>query len=412
MALSKELIKTLGRGINAWLINKGVSIGSAYRLKYLAHELGLHSLGNGSFSCVVEHPTDRTKVIKIGLGCGSSHKDDGWLYFANYAIRHPSPMFPKIDDIFVFSSCYIAVMEKLQEYIGKDRDFHNLLMCCDKHAQWVEPIVEALGKPSDLRIGNVMLRGTQLVWSDPYSDCLSKDHPWYTDKFIVDEELDVTVEVTNSSEHPKLRPTAVQDMDQERIGLRKDDIIPHRLRRMHTSERLGMVRELDKLLIRRALAGAQPLNCPLPMVAPAGKSPEIWPKNQNPVLRIKSKHDCVAHASWLHGALLSRRQSRRISSAWSVDISAALRAGRCPRGYHEALRRKTSTGLLSGYTKGKDAVAFAKRYRFRFGKSLWLRLQRPFWKGYPAGAQRRKVGGIHQSGHRRINSQVHREAAE
>lgn len=130
---------------------------------------GYDELGSGHFSAVFAHPSDPSLVIKVG-----GDVKDSWLGFAMYVHEHPASCFPRIEQIILHQNYYIAIMERLSKWRGEP----GFPSSSYERIDWVskrlgEPAVrmfQVLGKyETDLHRGNFMMRGDELVLTDPYA---------------------------------------------------------------------------------------------------------------------------------------------------------------------------------------------------------------------------------------------------
>lgn len=135
----------------------------------MSNTYGYDELGSGHFSAVFAHPTDPSLVIKVG-----GDVKDSWLGFAMYVHEHPASCFPRIEQIILHQNYYIAIMERLSKWRGEA----GFPSSTHERIDWVskrlgEPAVrmfQVLGKyETDLHRGNFMMRGDELVLTDPYA---------------------------------------------------------------------------------------------------------------------------------------------------------------------------------------------------------------------------------------------------
>lgn len=149
---------------------KGATIEFQMRDKY-----GYTCLGSGHFSAVFEHPTDDSKVVKIGFDV-----KDSWIGFALYTIEHPAPVFPAIDSLDMYPKYYVAVMEKLTAFRKADcprlrgQEFPATNLERAQFARRLHRCADDMFNhfgidSSDLHSGNFMVRGSQIVITDPFA---------------------------------------------------------------------------------------------------------------------------------------------------------------------------------------------------------------------------------------------------
>lgn len=155
----------------------------------LTWEFGYSELGSGFFSAVFEHPTDPTKVVKVG-----GDLEDTWLGFAMYVRENPAECFPVIESITLHRTYYVAVMERLRKFNVYDQDrlgWPKSSEYKDEHGFAAStPVMNKIrmdwlgkvcGSPAakmfdrfgargiDPHMGNFMMRGGTLVITDPYA---------------------------------------------------------------------------------------------------------------------------------------------------------------------------------------------------------------------------------------------------
>jgi len=142
----------------------------------------LEFLGAGDTAYVYKHPTDETMVVRV------SDYPDGWFLYAEQVMDacdddegEPSPFFPKVYWIGNKESTLIGVSERLDEIEnGSEMDelveaISAALICQDEKA-WAlldeelpdfREFSQRLYARIDLKDGNIMRRGGQLVINDP-----------------------------------------------------------------------------------------------------------------------------------------------------------------------------------------------------------------------------------------------------
>jgi hypothetical protein len=160
------------------------------KVKPLA-QCGLDQIDGGCFASVFESDTDANSkyVVKVG-----SSRGDPYLSFAKHVVkmRKPNKFLPRIKKIFIVDDEYYVVLERLKKLdpLCNDADFihvnsisnANLFMKeitnlleikhrDNKELMRAIKIVARLKKAHratwDLHSANVMLRGRQLVITDP-----------------------------------------------------------------------------------------------------------------------------------------------------------------------------------------------------------------------------------------------------
>ena len=142
----------------------------------------LEFLGAGDTAYIYKHPTDETMVVRV------SDYPDGWFLYAEQAMDacdddegEPSPFFPKVYWIGNKENTLIGVSERLDEIEnGSDMDelveaISAALINRDEKA-WAfldgelpdfREFSQRLYARIDLKDGNIMRRGDQLVINDP-----------------------------------------------------------------------------------------------------------------------------------------------------------------------------------------------------------------------------------------------------
>lgn len=163
---------------------------------------GFKIIGSGWYGAVLAKPgSDR--VLKIGPAC------DGWLRFAVWAAQNPGPCVPKIYSIRTYKTFYVAVVERLDATLDDVRWHHKekydrirdvatefakrkdmgtscgpvtwarrIMKNPDKYPSQCAELADTILKMKDIVKGtdfgwdlhdnNVMLRGYQLVITDPF----------------------------------------------------------------------------------------------------------------------------------------------------------------------------------------------------------------------------------------------------
>lgn len=162
----------------------------------LTDDLNLKWVGEGEFGTVIQHPTLKNIVAKV------VRADSKYLKFCKFAkANRNNPWLPKIADIVKLnlddsSAAYVVFLEKLRPLpcarwkqlrmdIGAEIDYEPSL---DPRTWFPKPVWlhiarEARGtdlgvvaaylaanyRDLDLHVGNLMLRGKQIVFTDPTS---------------------------------------------------------------------------------------------------------------------------------------------------------------------------------------------------------------------------------------------------
>lgn len=140
----------------------------------------LEFLGAGDTAYIYKHPTDETLVIRV------SDYPDGWFLYAEQAMDAEEqgeylPFFPKVHWIGNKDDILIGVAERLDE-IAVDSEMETLVVAItdalimNDDAAWLllderlpafREFSERLYARVDLKDGNIMRRGDQLVINDP-----------------------------------------------------------------------------------------------------------------------------------------------------------------------------------------------------------------------------------------------------
>lgn len=146
-------------------------------------QLGIRELGHGYYAHVFQHPTIASCAVKVVEAC-----DEGYLYFMSWSMAHQdNPYVPRFYDATHITvddgSKYVIIfMEKLGriseveygKFLAKVNTTLVLgLYSVDTDPALYELLTCLLAKPLsiDLRQGNLMKRGDQVVCVDPFAGC-------------------------------------------------------------------------------------------------------------------------------------------------------------------------------------------------------------------------------------------------
>lgn len=136
----------------------------------------LRKLGHGSYSTVYETGYNDGFVIKIT----NMHLEDGYVDYALWCMKmqrerkaHPVIRYlPRIYRVWVVNKTAVIVQEKLEKLpesiMEMDTQNDNLIGARHDFCGCYE-MIDALGYPDDMHTGNIMQRGEQLVFTDPYA---------------------------------------------------------------------------------------------------------------------------------------------------------------------------------------------------------------------------------------------------
>lgn len=141
----------------------------------------LKIIGRGSAAIVFNHPDDDTLVVRV------SDYPDGWFLYAHQTLQMAAAdekyvFRPEVKSIIEHDGVWLGVGEKLkpiddqsemgdivENLIETIQGNKDLWPGIEKHVPGFHEFLRTLNKRLDLRLSNFMMRGTQLVFNDPYS---------------------------------------------------------------------------------------------------------------------------------------------------------------------------------------------------------------------------------------------------
>lgn len=143
---------------------------------------GFKMLGYGCYAAVFDSNVDPNLVYKIGV-----RASDPFLAYIKQDKLKTNPHFPRIYDILEEDSWYMVKMERLEPIpshkalLSKDirslveEDGDTLSLLTPTHdlmaiAHHIKTLAESLEVKVDLHAGNIMMRGTTPVITDPLCD--------------------------------------------------------------------------------------------------------------------------------------------------------------------------------------------------------------------------------------------------
>jgi len=163
-------------------------------------QYGFIRLGSGVSATAYMHLTDPKKVVRLSQD-GERYAEDDWASFALFAMENPCPVMPVIHSMRkVGPHLVITIMEKLKENweIGRqaedvmnrewrtDWEFRAQTVPAFRECMPVlRKMVDELGLPDDLWKANYMMRGDQLVITDPYHGLGSRGNKYRLSRYPV-----------------------------------------------------------------------------------------------------------------------------------------------------------------------------------------------------------------------------------
>lgn len=277
---------------------------------FIEDELGLQKIGGGAYGSVFRHPSDYSLVVKVGFD-----PNDGWLDYAAFCIENPGhPELMQVHDLRVFSTFWVAVMEKLDatedfSYGGSKYGMRRDWETGDNLPLGAQRLWNKVGRFTDLHGGNMMLRDGFPVITDPY--CVGEG---YYQKFkAANGRIDVTIGIYNVSDEQVLKE----------------------------------------------LQYAGPNGAP---VVAVGKAATVRAQKENTVLRSRPVHADPARSEGVQRALLPKLGSRRVQTA----RGAVLKGNTVPFGGYQRFA-KWANNFAGGRNFGaKREVSMAASGRYQF----------------------------------------------
>ena len=164
----------------------------------LAALFGLSFLGSGINAVVFAHPFNADLVVKVS----TNYKGDGTSDYLAYCMRKHAdgtagPHLPMVHEFATGERHAVIIMERLESFergMGNpEADALYNAWCIRQTTGLPDDVTDAVHF-NDIHHGNVMLRGTTLVLTDPAYGRGAKDHAKF-ENFLVAGRIDVTVRV-------------------------------------------------------------------------------------------------------------------------------------------------------------------------------------------------------------------------